>query len=94
MGLVFLPKESYLAMGGVDQSRYISGMLDALYYIHKLDSIDDRIMKCIFYDKNSSHILVSWMVANYDFLKMEENHEKLKGSIVETFIKNMNISCP
>ena len=92
--LIFNPPSSFLGAPGVSRMDYLSGVLDALYFVEKNGPPGPVVTNCLFEDEDTTGTLVDLILtAGYAVRDAGKSGDK-NFSVVDALVARLNIICP
>jgi len=92
--LIFNPPSSFLGGPGMTQIDYLSGVLDALYFVEKNGTPDSVISNCLFKEKNTTRTLSVIVIAARDAVRNAEKRGNKNFSVVDALVELLKHECP
>ncbi len=92
--LIFKPPGSFLGSPGVSQLAYISGFLDALYFVEKKGVPDPIVIHCLFEDENTTKTLATLLVKADDAVREAKKRGDKDFSVVDALVVKLKQICP
>ena len=92
--LIFKPPGSFLGSTAVSQLAYLSGFLDALYFVEKNGIPSPIVTNCLFEDKNTTKTLTLLILPIRDAVREAEKRGDKNFSVVDALVVKLKQICP
>ena len=91
---IFNPPGSFLGSPPVSQMDYITGFLDALYYVEKNGVPDPVITRCLFADENTTKTVTTLLLTTDDAVRKARKRGDKDFSVVDAMVEMLKRDCP
>ena len=92
--LIFKPPGSFLGSPGVSRVDYLSGVLDALYFVKKNGLPSPVVTNCLFEDDDTTGTLVDLILTAGYAVRDEVKGGNKDFSVVDALVARLKIICP
>ncbi len=92
--LIFKPPGSFLGSTAVSQLAYLSGSLDALYFVEKNGAPDPVVTNCLFEDEDTTDTLSILLVKADDAVREAKKRGDKDFSVVDAMVEMLKQICP
>ncbi len=92
--LIFNPPGSFLGSPGMSKIDYLSGVLDALYYVEENGQPDSRINACLFEDDDTAKTLALLFAPAISAVKEADESGNRNFAVVDVLIEMLADWCP
>jgi len=92
--LIFNPPNSFLGAPGISQIDYLSGFLDALYFVEKNGVPDPVVTHCLFEDESTTRTLSVHVITARNAVREAEKRGDKDFSVVDALVVKLKQICP
>ena len=92
--LIFNPPGSFLGGPAMTQIDYLSGLLDALYFVEKNGPPGPVVTNCLFEDENTTRTLTVLLLTAEDAVRKAEKRGDKDFSVVDALVLELKKICP
>lgn len=92
--LIFYPPGSFLGSTGVSQLAYLSGFLDALFFVEKNGTPGPIVANCLFEDEDATDTLVVLVSIADDAVRKAEKRGDKNFSVADALVIELKKICP
>ena len=92
--LIFYPPGSFLGSTAVSQLAYLSGFLDALYFVEKNGTPSPVVTRCLFGDEDTTDTLTVLLLTARDAVRKARKRGDKNFSVADILVVELNKICP
>jgi len=92
--LIYYPPGSFLGSTPVSQLAYLSGFLDALYFVEKNGAPDGTVIACLFEDEDTTKTVATLLVTSDDAVREAKKRGDKDFSVVDAVVAMLERVCP
>jgi len=92
--LIFNSLGSFLGSTPVSQIDYLSGFLDALYFVEKNGAPDPVVANCLFEDENNTKTLTVLILPAREAVREAKKRGDKNFSVVDVLVVKLKQICP
>lgn len=92
--LNFTTPSSFLGSPGVSQIDYLSGFLDALYFVEKNGLPDSIVTRCLLHDADTSRTLSVLVITARNAVRDEIKGGNKDFSVIDALVARLKVICP
>ena len=92
--LIFKPPGSFLGSTPVSQLAYLSGFLDALYFVEKNGTPGPVVTRCLFGDEDTTDTLTVLLLTARDAVRKARKRGDKNSSVADILVVELKKICP
>lgn len=92
--LIFITPNAFLGAPPVSQLDYITGFLDAFYFIEKNGTLDPVLTRCLFDDEDTTKTRTTLLLEARDAVREAKKLGDKDFSVADTLVARLKQICP
>ena len=92
--LIFITPNAFLGAPPISQLDYITGFLDALYFVEKNGALDPVVTNCLFEDEDTTKTRRILLLESRHAVREAKKRGDMEFSVAVTLVARLKIICP